>query len=341
MRAALLYGRNDMRVVDVPRPEPGADEALIRVVAYAPYGTDIAHYINRDGRYARTYPYGVGADFAGVVEQVGSDVRHVKPGDRVTALALNHCGHCDFCRRGITNLCLDAEAIARPRQACCQQYTVVAANKLAVMPQTVGFDQGAMLAGIVVALNGFELMRVDPDAPLAVIGVGAMGLAIIATAAALDIETIALGGTGQRADFARQLGAREVLRLAHHGEMVTDRALALAPAGFSQIIETTCSDWGLAQAIAVAGRLATVGVTGGGALPDCIWDIVLKQMRVVGVSCGHHQDQALALVASGKLRLDTTITHRFSLEQAPAAFELLSGPAAADVGRVVIDVGVP
>ncbi len=334
----MLYGVRDMRVVDVPVPEPKPDEALIRVVAYAPYGTDVSHYIDRDGRYARTYPYGVGADFSGIIEAVGSAVTHVKPGDRVTALALNHCGVCAWCARGVTNLCLDAEAIARPRQACCQQFTVVAANKLAVMPDTVSFEQGAMLAGVVVALNGFELMQIDRVKPLVVIGVGAMGLAVIATAAALGIETIALGGTGKRVEYARQLGAR-VLPLARRGELVTGQALDLAPDGFEQIIETSCSDWGLEQAVAIAGRLATIGITGGGKLPQCVWDIVLRQLRLVGISCGHHQQQALELMASGRLKLDTTVSRRFSLEEAPAAFDLLAGPAAADIGRVIIDIG--
>jgi L-iditol 2-dehydrogenase len=338
MRAAWLHGERDMRVIDVPRPVPKRDEALVRVVAYAPYGTDVSHYTNRDGRYARNYPYGVGADFSGIVEAVGSDVHHVKPGDRVNATALNHCGTCAWCAQGVTNLCLDAEALARPRQACCQEYTVVTANKLAVMPDSVSFDQGAMLAGVVMALNGFELMAIDRSKPLAVIGVGAMGLAVIATAAALGIDTIALGGTGRRVDYARDLGAR-VLQLARYGESLTAEALTIAPDGFEQIFETTCSDWGLDQGLAVAGRMAAIGVTGGGQLPQRIWDIVLKQLRVVGVSCGHHQLEALELAASGRLKLDRTISRRFALEQAPEAFELLTGPAAADVGRVMIEVG--
>jgi threonine dehydrogenase-like Zn-dependent dehydrogenase len=340
MRAAWLHGVRDMRVIDVPRPRPEADEALIRVMAYAPYGTDVSHYTDRDGRYARTYPYGVGADFAGIVEEVGEKVSHVKQGDRVTALALNHCGTCRYCMRGVTNLCLDAEAINRPRQACCQEFTVVAANKLAVMPDKVSFEQGAMLAGVVMALNAFELMQINPARPLAVIGVGAMGLAVIATAAAKGFSTIALGGTGKRVDHARDLGAA-VLPLAHHGELITERALALAPHGFDQVIETTCSNWGLEQAVAVAGRMATIGITGGGQLPQCVWDIVLRQLRLVGISCGHHQQQALDLMATGQLKLDSTISKRFTLEEAPAAFELLAGAQAANIGRVIIQIGVP
>src|SRR5690606_29966254 len=131
----------------------------------------------------------------------------VRVGDRVSALALNHCGACANCRRGKTNLCLDPEAVARPRQSCCQEYTLVAANKLAILPAEVGFEDAAMLAGAVVALNAFELMGLCAGDTLAVVGVGAMGLSAVATARACGIRTIAVGGTGRRADIAKQLGA--------------------------------------------------------------------------------------------------------------------------------------
>lgn len=340
MRAALLFGKRDMRVVDIPVPAPAADEVLVKVMAYAPYGTDIGHYTDRGGRYAREYPYGVGADFSGTIAAVGSDVSGFAVGDRVTALALNHCGKCARCDAGQTNLCLDPDATARPRQACCQEYTVVAANKLAAIPDTVTFEQAAMLAGLVVALNGFELMDADPGTPLAVIGVGAMGQAVIAAAKSCGIPTVAIGGTGKRVEIARKLGATHSVPIARYGELVTAAALEHAPDGFSLAIETTCSDWGLEQAIDIAGKMGTIGITGGGKLPDCVWDIVLRQLRLVGISCGHHQHQALSRIADGSLDMGASITARFTLEQAPQAFELLSGPDAANTGRIIIEIGL-
>lgn len=339
MRAALLFGKRDMRVTDVPLPVPAADEVLVKVMAYAPYGTDIGHYTDRGGRYAREYPYGVGADFSGTIAAMGADVSGFAPGDRVTALALNHCGTCSRCIAGETNLCLDPEATARPRQACCQEYTIVAANKLARMPDAVSFEQGAMLAGLVVALNGFQLMEASPRQPLAVIGVGAMGQAVIAAAKSCGIPTVAIGGTGKRVEIARALGADHCVPIVRYGEMVSEAALAHAPDGFSHVLETTCTDWGLDQAIGIAGKMARIGVTGGGHLPDRVWDIVIRQLQLIGISCGHHQEEALSRIADGSLDMRASITHRFTLEDAPAAFDLLAGSAASDVGRVIISIG--
>jgi threonine dehydrogenase-like Zn-dependent dehydrogenase len=337
MRAARLHGPAQLVIEDVARPEPGPGEVLVQVVAYAPYGTDVGVYLNKQGRYVSEYPVGVGADFSGVVAALGEGVRGLALGDRVTALALDHCGACENCREGRTNLCLSPEFAAPARQTCCAEYTLVSARKIARLPKAVGFDDAAMLAGVVDALNAYEKMALAAGDDVAVVGVGAMGLGAIATARALGLSVVAVGGTGARADLAARLGARAVVRLSRHGEDVTDAALAHAGHGFAAVIETTATSWGLTQAFAIAAPGGTVAVTGGGPLPVTSWDMVNRELRIVGVRAGHHQEQALALIASGALDLKPTIGARFPLEAAAEAFALLTGPRAADIGRVIID----
>jgi threonine dehydrogenase-like Zn-dependent dehydrogenase len=319
-------------------PEPAADEALLRVVAYAPYGTDVSVYENRYGRYVSEYPVGVGADFSAVVEAVGRDVDNVKPGDRVAACSLNHCGACGKCRSGKTNLCQDPDYAVFRRQACCEEYLVIPARKLARLPEGVTFDDGAMLAGVIEALNAFERMGLKAGDSLAIVGVGAMGLGAVATAVALGIEAVAVGGTGGRAELAGKLGARSVVPIERHDQDVSQAALALSPGGFPAVMETTISAWGLRQAFAIAGQEAVVAVTGGAELPVTSWDITDRELRVVGVRAGHHQQQGLELIAAGRLDLKPTIGARFPLERAADAFELLSGPEARNIGRVIVDV---
>jgi len=311
---------------------------LVRVMAYSPYGTDVGTYLNRHGRYVSAYPVGVGADFAGTVESCGAGVTSVRPGDRVTALALDHCGACTNCASGRTNLCLDPAFETLKRQTCCEEFTLVSARKLAVLPRGVSFDDAAMLAGIVDALNAYEQMGLSAGDAVAVVGVGAMGLSAIATASALDLEVIALGGTGTRTQMARDLGA-DVIGISAHGEDLKDRAFARTPGGFAAIMETTASDWGIAQAFAVAAPGAIVALTGGGPLPVTSWDVVNRELRIVGIRCGHHQEKALALIAEGKLNLRDTITGRYPLEKAAEAFALLAGEQARDVGRIIIQIG--
>jgi threonine dehydrogenase-like Zn-dependent dehydrogenase len=338
MRAARLFAPNELRIVDLPVPEPRDGQVLVRVVSYSPYGTDVGTYLNRYGRYVASYPVGIGADFSGIVERCGPGVTSVVPGDRVTALALDHCGLCANCVSGRNNLCLDPAFETPARQTCCEEFALVSARKLAVLPEGVGFDDAAMLAGIVDALNAYEQMGLSAGDRVAVIGVGAMGLGAIATARALSLEVTALGGTGGRTRIASDLGA-DVIGISEHGEDMRQRAIAHTPGGFGAIMETTASDWGIAQAFAVAAPGAIVALTGGGQLPLTSWDVVNRELRIVGIRCGHHQDEAMALIARGKLDLRQTITARFPLEAAAEAFTLLSGDEARDVGRIIIDIG--
>lgn len=340
MRAARLFGPRDLRIVSVPVPVPGPGEVLVRVMVYAPYGTDVNTYLNSHGRYVSQYPVGIGADFSGVIEVCGPGVLGLTPGDRVAALALDHCGECTNCAKGRTNLCLDPRFAKPVRQTCCEEFAIVSARKVAVLPDAVAFDDAAMLAGIVDALNGYEQMGLAAGDDVAVIGVGAMGLGAIATAAALDLRVTALGGTGRRCALAQGLDAK-VYPIARHGADAASDLLADYPGGMAAVIETTASDWGIAQAFAITAPGGIVALTGGGQLAVTSWDIVARELRIVGVRAGHHQHQAMELIASGKLSLQSTVSARYPLERAGEALARLAGEEARDIGRLLIDIGGP
>lgn len=341
MKAALLYGPKDLRIVEVDDPVPGPDQVTVRVVSFAPYGTDLGVYLNRGGRYPQPYPVGIGADFSGVIEQVGEGVSGWRPGDRVSALALAHCGTCASCRVGKTNLCRDPAYYPPPRQVCCQEVTPVYAGKLARLPDNVTFDDGAMLGSIGDALNAFEKMKPQAGETIAVVGVGAMGWGAIATAKAYDLNVVAIGGTGKRADLARQIGADDVIPISKHDEDVKERFVERYPGGAPLVVETSATEWGLRQAFSVAALSGRVTVTGGGATELKGWDIVGRELEIFGTRANHHQVPALELIDRGAVDLKPTITHRFPLEKAPEVFEMLVGPEAKDVGRVIIECSKP
>ena len=338
MKAALLYGPADLRIVDIDQPRPEPEDALVRVVRYAPYGTDIGTYLNRGGRYVRDYPVGLGADFSGVVEEVGSAVSGFEVGDRVSALAMDHCGHCSNCRAGRTNLCLDPGMLKAPRQVCCQTHTLVNFRKLARLPDAVHFDDAAMLTGPVTALNALQLVQANRGDRVAVIGTGVMGWGTIAVARAQGMEVVAIGGSARRAELARGLGAERVVTIDHYDQDIVAEVRTSVPEGFAFIVETTATEWGLRHAQGVAAPGARLALMGGGALPMTGWDLVLKEFALFGVRGGNDQATVLQEIAAGRIDLKPTVTHRFPLEQAPDAFALLTGPDTENVGRVMVEV---
>jgi threonine dehydrogenase-like Zn-dependent dehydrogenase len=339
MKAGLLFGPGDLRVVDAPLPEPGPDDAILRIMRFAPYGTDIATFQKKGGRYVATYPTGFGADIAGVVTAIGANVKNIRVGDRVSALALAHCGHCANCRKGRTNLCLDPAFRMPPRMAVAQEFARLQARQLARLPDGVSFDDAAMLGGIVDALNAWGKMKPEAGEPVAIVGVGAMGWGAIATARALGHPVIAIGGTGKRVDLARACGADHVVPITAYDEDVSAQVLALAPGGVGAIMETSATDWGVKQCFKIAApgaRIVTTGAPGG--IPASGWEVVGKELAIFGSRAGHDQEGALRLIAAGKIDLKPTITHRMPLADLPKAFSLLTGPDSRNVGRIMIDV---
>ncbi len=132
-------------------------------------------------------------------------------------------------------------------------------------------------------------------------------------------------------------GADDVMAIAAHDEDVKDRFLSRYPGGMPLVIETSATEWGLRQSFAVAAMQGRITLTGGGALDLSGWDIVMRELEIHGSRASHHQEEALALIAAGEIDLKPTITHRFPLDQAPAAFTQLTGPDAKDIGRVIIE----
>jgi len=242
VKAAQLFSLGDLRVVDIPMPEPGTDEVLLQVARFAPYGTDIGTFLNRGGCYGTKYPFGLGADFSGTVAALGSNVRHVAVGERVSALAMDHCGTCRNCRRGKTNLCLDHARLNAPRQVCCQTHTLMRADKLAKLPAGVSFDDAAMLAGLVTVLNGLDLIDPAIDETVGVVGAGAMGWSASAAARAMGLSVVVLGGARRRAALSCALGAERLYEIAAYGDDLAPRVWADIPGGLPCVIETTATD---------------------------------------------------------------------------------------------------
>lgn len=338
MKAALLYGPGDLQIVDVDMPQPGPEDALVRVARYAPYGTDVGTYLNRGGRYVNEYPVGVGADFSGVVESIGTGVTGIAVGDRVSALAMDHCGMCANCQSGRTNLCLNPESFNARRQECCQTHTLVNYRKLAKLPDRVGFDAAAMLTGPVTALNALELIGAAEGETVAVVGAGVMGWGTVVTAVALGLKPVVVGGADLRAKLASDLGSSQAFSLSAHDEDLVPRVRESMPGGFSHVVETTATEWGLKQAIGIAAPGGHIAVMGGGALPTTGWEIVLRELVLFGVRGGAGQRAVLDMIAAGMIDLGPTITHRFPLARAPEAFALLGGADVENVGRVMIEV---
>jgi len=103
MLAAVLYDFNDLRLEDVPMPEPGPGEVVVKIKACGFCATD--YKAIKGIRRNVSFPYIVGHEPAGIVSAVGKFVEHIKEGDEVVVMPAGYCGYCQYCRTGRTHYC--------------------------------------------------------------------------------------------------------------------------------------------------------------------------------------------------------------------------------------------
>lgn len=213
MTAAVLYGKEDVKIEKVPIPDLDEGEVLVKVHVALTCGTDLKVY--QRGYHARMIvpPALFGHELAGVIEEVGPGVRGFRRGMRVVALNSAPCGMCFYCSKHQENLCEDllfnngayAEYIRIPRR-------IVESNMLAIPPH-VTFEEAAMVEPLGCVLRGLHETGVEIGDTVAVIGGGPIGLMFVQVARAAGCNVIALVKRDSQVTAARNMGAHEVVQI--------------------------------------------------------------------------------------------------------------------------------
>src|ERR671927_1309222 len=228
MTAAVLYGKEDVKIEKVPIPRVAQGEVLVKVQVALTCGTDLKVY--QRGYHARMIvpPALFGHELAGIVEEVGPGVKGFKTGMRVVALNSAPCGGCFYCARNQENLCEDllfnngayAEYIKIPRR-------IVETNMLAV-PPGVNFEAAAMVEPLACVLRGLHETKPEIGDTVAVIGGGPIGLMLMQVAKLSGCNVIAVVKRDGQVEAARRLAADEVIQITRVGDPV-DALRALTP----------------------------------------------------------------------------------------------------------------
>jgi L-iditol 2-dehydrogenase len=212
MRAAVLYGKEDLRIESLPVPEPAPGEIVVRVHAALTCGTDLKVY--RRGYHARMLrpPIPFGHELAGTVHSLGEGVTRFREEDRVVALNSAPCDACFFCLHGQQNLCDDllfnngayAEYIRVPAR-------IVEKNTLLV-PEDVPLEHAALTEPLACCIRGMEESGITPDQTVAVIGAGPIGLLFIRAVSLLGATVIAVVKRDEQVALASRFGATYVVQ---------------------------------------------------------------------------------------------------------------------------------
>lgn len=212
MKAAVLHGREDVRIeqVDVPRIEGG--DLLLRTRVALTCGTDVKVF--RRGYHARMIqpPAVFGHEVAGVVEEAGPEVEGIEPGTPVVVANSAPCGECHFCRHDSPSLCDDLQFWNGAYAEFARIPARVVRHNLLHLEQGVGFREAAMVEPLACVVRGVEESWIGRGQSVAVIGTGPIGLMFVALARLRGAHVTVAGRNRGRLDTALELGASEVIQ---------------------------------------------------------------------------------------------------------------------------------
>ncbi len=329
MKALLLPEYKRLEVVDVPRPEPGADELLVRVRACGICGSDVHGFDGSTGR--RIPPVIMGHEASGVVAARGANVTGFAEGDRVAFDSMISCGACFFCGRGEPNLCDNRQVLGVSctefrRDGAFAEYVVVPKRIAFRLPDELSFEHAAMLEPVSVAVHAVNLTPIRLGDTALVVGAGMIGL--------LCIQAMRLAGCGRifatdiddgRLELARQAGADDVFNT-KSCDVQAEILARTGGTGVAAAVEAVGATDPIATAIACVrkgGMVTLVGnVTPRVQVP--LQAIVSRQLRLTGSCASANEYPAcIELLSRGAIRVDSLISGRAPLEEGMHWFERL------------------
>jgi L-iditol 2-dehydrogenase len=317
-------------VKQVPDPEIGPGEILVRVRACAVCGSDVRIYHHGNPRVKP--PQILGHEIAGDVVAVGAGVDKFKVGDRVATAADVPCGVCDYCRAGMGNNCAINYALGYQFQGGFAE--LLALNRITVdygpvhhIPHGMSYETATLAEPLACCLNGLERSFLAPGDSVLVIGAGPAGILLVEAAKALGATQVILAQRSRRRlELARQFRA-DALIATEKQELVAAVMNFTAGRGVDIAITACASPEAQEQALAVIAPRGRVNYFGG--LPRGSRAVGLDSNVIHYKECYVHGSHgsvprqhrvALDLLANGQVRSEGLITHRFSLDQIAQAF---------------------
>ena len=327
MKGLVYNGPEDLSLTQIKDLAPARDEVLIKVRAAAICGSDVHGYLGISGR--RTPPMIMGHEFSGEISKLGEGVTRFAVGDRVTVQPLIFCGRCEYCERGLTNLCQSKKMYGvMDVNGAMAEYICVLERLVYRLPDSINYLHGAMLEPFAVAYTAVKKAPGIEGQNVLVVGTGTIGLLVFQIVKTLaPAKTFVSDVNEFRLDLAKQIGA--------------DFALNPGKDDLKEIIGRQTNGKGVDIAFEVVGISTTVrqAMSALRTGATCIWvgnsekmitmnmqEVVTRQLNISGTYAYTHEGfgEAISLLAEQKPDLDPMISKVVPLDQGPEMFKQLA-----------------
>ena len=329
MKALVLKAYNQFVYEDLPDPEPGDHEVLVRVKACGICGSDIHGMDGSTGR--RRPPIVMGHEASGMIAGIGKNVRGWRGGERITFDSTVYCGACWYCRRGEINLCdrrrvLGVSCDEYRQHGAFAEYVVVPQHILCRLPDAVTFEQAAMVEALSIALHAVERTPLHLNDSAVVVGTGMIGLLLVQVLRAAGCgRIVALDLDEERLQLAAKLGADSIFR-ADHADLPGAVLQLLDGRGADVAFEVVGVNPSLQIAVACLRKGGCLTLVGNLSLKVDLplQAVVTRQISLIGscASAGEYP-ACLDFLARGKINVDPLISATPPLSKGNSWFQRL------------------
>jgi L-iditol 2-dehydrogenase len=332
MKAMVLTGLKKMELIEIPKPciiEPS--DVLIRMVSVGVCGSDIHYYVHgKIGSYAVEYPFRVGHECAGIVEEVGTGVTRVKPGDRIAIDPAIACWECDQCLAGRHHTCRNLKFLGCPGEAegCLSEYIIMPEKSCYPLPPTISFDQAVLSEPLSIGVYAVDQSIPMKKAKIGILGSGPIGISVLLSALCSEAGKVYVTDKiDERLKLSKKMGANWIGnpdKINIVQEITKNEPLLL------DVVFECCGDQdAMDQAVELlkpGGKLMIIGIP-----PFDRWSFsshLLRRKEICIQNVRRQVDtvqKTLDMINNKVIIPDRMITHHFDFVQTKKAFDLVAG----------------
>jgi len=320
MKAALIKDIRNLTVEEIETPRPAENEVLLKIHVAGVCGSDHSLFV---GKIPASFPLVPGHEAVGVVETVGTAVKKIRVGQRVTVHPNYFCGQCLPCRKGLTNVCLSKTRLGIDVNGVFAQYAVVPEAALYPLPDTLPDEVAVFTEPLAVAAHGVNLVTPGEADRVLIFGAGVIGQLTLQLAQLTASDITACDLIEARLDLARKMGAKKTIG--------KEQPLEDLESSFDIIYETSGAPSALEIAIRLAaqgGRIALLGLPGEDH-PVPTVQIVRKELKIFGsmIYTAEGFSKSINLLEKGLVRTEPLRSGIIPLEELGQTLENFDMPS--------------
>lgn len=324
MKAVQIVSPNNLQVIDVEKPSiDEKNNVMIKMTAAGICGSDVGIYHGTNA--AATYPRIIGHEMVGRVDEVGSNVKNLKVGDRVIVNQVTSCGHCYPCKIGRGNVCDNLKVRGVHIDGGYREYIAVPESDCYLLPDSLSDQDAVMIEPTTIAIQSCTRAQLEKDDMLLIFGAGALGSTILKVARQLCDHIIVADIMDEKLEAAKKNGAKYTINVLKEALVEKVKEYTFGH-GATVSIDSACTKdslINLLQATGNAGRVMTMGFS---TAPTEVnqFAITSKELDVRGSRLQNKMfGKAIEMINAGTLDLSNSISHTFPLTKAQEAFDFV------------------